>query len=351
MKRSSRRYGKWLLLGLILLLPITMMWVVASHPLPTGRSLEHSRRLPATKGVPYYHGGVQGYVWLDARTVRQVDSVSNATLDIKDTDVETGTVRKIASYPKGKEGGFISQQLFHLSPDRKWQLFTGFTTSTVMSLSAKPALVQTPLNKPGVLNKPTTILQVAAWMPDSLHWLELSEDKSGNSLLLVHTLDGKIVQRIVVPGVAQWRTLLGVTEHGAALVGENIAKQGQGPRMKYLEVNIKTGQTTENTALNQVSSLQNPEIYTPVLSPKGDRLAWATRHNPGLLIGILRMLRHKPQTARYEISSCRLDGSQLHGVDNVECQGREEVEMMDWLPDNQQISFTFRDTLYTAPVD
>jgi len=294
---------------------------------------------------------VQGYIWLDASTVRQVDSFSHATLDINDTDVETGTMRKIASYPKGKERGFTSEQLFHLSPDRKWLLFTGFDTNTVMSLTAKPSLVQIPLNKPLVPNKPTTILQGAAWMPDSLHWLELSEDKSGNGLLLVHTLDGKTAQGIAVPGVVQWRTLLGITEHGAALLGENIAKQGQETRVKYLEVNLKTGQTTENTALNQVPSLRSPEIYTPVLSPTGDRIAWATRHNPGILIGILRMLGHKPQTTPYEISTCRLDGSQLHSVDNVECQGREMVEMMEWLPDNKQISFTFRDTLYTVPAD
>jgi len=350
MKRSSRGYWKRLLLGLILLLPITMMWVVVSHPLPTGRSLAHSRCLPATKGVPYYHGAVQGYTWLDASTVRQVD-FSNATLDINDTNVENGTVRKIASYPKGKEGGFTAPQLLHLSPDRKWQLFTGFDTNTLLSLSAKSAPVQTPLNKPGVPKTSITIFQAAAWMPDSLHWLELSEDKSGNSLLLVHTLDGQTGRRIVIPGVAQWRTLLGITEHGAALLGENIAKQGQATHMRYLEVDIKTGQTTENASLNQVPSLRSPEIYMPVLSPKGDRIAWATRHSPGLLIGILRMLRHKPQTTRYEISTCRLDGSQLKSVDNVECQGREEVEMIDWLPDNKQISFTFRETLYTVPVD
>ncbi|MCW3051416.1 MAG: hypothetical protein JWN14_586 [Chthonomonadales bacterium] len=351
MKRNLRGFGKWVLLGTILLIPITMAWIVVSHPLPTGSSLAHSHRLPATQGVPNFVGSAQGYVWLDEKTVRQVNSVPVKTIDIKDTDVETGRVRKVASYPKGKETGYVADQLTHLSPDRKWILYSGFNVHTMMALTGKPFSIQIPLDTKLVLGQSITILQRAAWMPDSLHWLELSEDKSGNSVLLLHALDGKTAQRFVVPGAAQWRTLLGLTARGTALLEMNTANSGHTAHMKFLEVDLKTGQCMENAALNKVPSLQEAEMFTPTLSPHGDRIAWATRHNPDIVTNFARMFRHKPQTARYEIWSCRLDGSQVHCADRVECQGRDEVEMTNWLPDNKRISFAFRDTFYIVPAD
>jgi hypothetical protein len=351
LKQKWYRQGKWLLLGLILLIPITLVWILMFRPLPSGASLARSRRLPATKGTVDYGGSAMGYAWADATTIRQIDSVSGNSLDVKDIDVATGAVRKRASYPKGKETGYIAEQLIHLSPDRKWVLYTGFTTDTMMSLTGRPVSYQLPIDKPPVLNKSITILQRTAWVPDGLHWIELSEDPARKGVILVHTVDGKTLKRVPIPGAAQWRTLLGVTARSTALVEVDTAKSGQRPHVKFLEVDITTGQTVENTALGQVASLADSEIMTPALSPVGDRLVWATRHQSDILTSLARLIRHKPQTARYEISTCRLDGSQVHTVDNVECSGNQTVEMMAWIPDSKQISFAFRNTLYTAPAD
>jgi hypothetical protein len=357
MKRSSRKVVKWLFLGFILLIPIGMCWIIATHPVRTGGRLERSRRLPATQGLTYDSGCRQGYTWLNAGTVRQVDSVWKPALVVKDTDVETGITQTTASFARGKETGFLAEQLTHLSPDRNWVLFTGSNANTLMRVTGRPLSYQIPFDRPSGTKQSTSVPFRAAWMQDSLHWIEFSNDIRGNGTVLVHAIGGRTPKRIVLPpmpplpGAESWQTLVGVTERNTALIEEGIRKKGRLPYLRFMEVDLNTGQSAANAALNQLPPLTKGVWDTPVLSPRGDRIVWVMREYPDMLTVLARMLHRKPQTIRDEVFSCRIDGSHLSLADSMECGHREEISMVDWLPDGKRISFVYDKTLYTAPAD
>ncbi len=362
MKRRSYKWAKWMALGLILLIPLAMVWIVASHPIRTGNNLERSHRLAATKGLAYYSGCEQGYTWLDAGTVRQIDSVEGNALLVKDTDVATGITRTTASFAKRKEEGFIDKNLTHLSPDRKWILYTGSTADTLMRNVGPLVSSQTLFDKSSTKQKPLAyIVHRVAWMRDSLHWVELSEGAQGKGVLILHTIGSPATTRwalapmVAAPGTTPLRMLIGITDRNTALIKEVDWKPGLLTPMRFVEVDLKTGQRSSNTGLSQLAPLTH--LYSsyreePALSPQGDRLVWVRQEYPDLVTILARMLRHKPQTIRYEVLSCRLDGSQYNLVDSVESGNmRERVNMVEWLPDGKQVSFVFQNFLYTAPAD
>lgn len=325
----------------------TAGWRFATRSSEKPAQLQHSTRLPGTSGLRYY----LGYDWASDVTLLQVDTgAPPGPCAVNFRQVVTGASPPSLAFPRGQETGLTGESLTHISPNRRWVLFTGFTSHTVVALTGAPRSYQVKLDFPSVLNQSNPVPVCAAWMPDSSHWLELTQDKQGGSAILLHKLNGSVERRLPFIQKATWHLLVGVTYRNTALIEMNLAPDRQPPQIKLFEIDLQTGVLREHNGLEGLKELRGSDCMSLALSPQGDRLAWVTRTGRSPLSSLHRVIGGKSPITRYTLYTAFLDGAQLTAVDSVDSENREEMAQTHWTPDGKRISFVFNEAIYTVPV-
>jgi hypothetical protein len=125
-------------------------------------------------------------------------------------------------------------------------------------------------------------------------------------------------------------------------------------------------QMADYSLLSASTTVHNSTIRLPMssgvldvaLSSKGDRLAWLLGYDdepPGFLWWLHQLLPSFPwhPQRRVGLWVSRLDGSGMAEIGHQPAlpDGQQEVSHLQWLPGDKQISFLYKDALWTVPAD
>ena len=248
--------------------------------------------------------------------------------------------------------------LHGVSSDGKWLVFSTPTTRTA-DRTHPGSFVFTTLDGTKELRwqAGTFFSAIPLWMQDGHRWVEpIYELKRGMILtaIVVHDLDRPQVDKsLPVVGAARNIGVFGVTVTDQ-LAGTEWFRHGTGMPVSPAEfvtcdVPGLSSSAPGNLHRYQVNLPEGTSSDHMIISPHGDRLAWhlTVRRTTWIDALIHRILPSKPLRSddRQEIWVSNLDGSHMTRIGY-----NSNLFQVQWLPGGKQLSFLYRDGLYTVPV-
>ena len=199
-----------------------------------------------------------------------------------------------------------------------------------------------------------------AWMPDSVHWVEMCPDAQGQPWLVVHALNGKLLsqtkfgakvvnsyQEEPYPGRP---ALLGVSPRGIAVVWDLA-------RHIY---NIDLSRSPAVVTRYTVDVPNDGALLDAVLSPEGNRILWRTHVAPPQWALDLRFRTRIP--CAIGTHTLWLSNSRGGGVRRLDSQTTDDAAGISsdnpdytfnsfrWRPDGKAISFIYDGKLWVYPI-
>lgn len=180
------------------------------------------------------------------------------------------------------------------------------------------------------------------WERNSNGWLDVDIDFDGADYLMVarhyRLQPPGSIRKVALPRVKEdhgaYDYPIGFNAQGSLLmIPYNIDRLQQVP---IYEVDVETGKEPIHKHIVQVP--HGALAYEVVASRKGDRLAW---------VFYFQYPPDKPASVQIWIS--RWDGSAMRPLVRTSTQDRPDD--LRWLPGDQEISFRYKDALWTVPVD
>lgn len=344
---------KLLLTLLLLAISGALVWAFlhsGNHLSTRAAPFETTRGLIANDEV--YSGYVwgkfhrsQSYAWLTDDTVLAINLNSNNTYQVCRVNLRSTQRSAVAHLERflnetNRHGTLFTWQS---SPNGRWILFA----SAVNRLAIYTAIRTDEDYARSWTNRFPNSL--AVWLSDSQGFIEWSV--RGNRWAgRVYRIDVEDTNIVEVPLPASFSDSNQLRGHG----GMTILPFEDPTRTKGQIVQVRFDST--NVALTKLSyqlpNRINPADWMSVMAPTGDRLAWLIFFQQKWPhVEWQREFPFVRSETRYLASLwvSGLDGSDLREIGHL--GAGEDLRRIAWTPDGRRLSYVYRDTLWTVPVD
>jgi hypothetical protein len=271
---------------------------------------------------------------------------------------------------------YMSVSRSYISPDGSQLLWTGYVSGveglwTLYNLKTK-VLTRCSYQQtnPSLYSDEENLV---SWLPDNRRWVSL-DSLAPTPCLVVYSRDGMdgssgayVPLMVPLPYVLPSTPsdidpiveLLGVSQEGDALV--TTWRPGPGETRSFVTCDFAP---VPGAPFKKWAITLGPEVsYSSqrVLSPDKDHIAWKVvcrRSSPFLtMLGrVFSRLRSEPRETA-EIWVSRLDGSGMREIGHLNLHlgpnsvGEKTPSEIRWTPDGKKLSYIYKDTLYTVPVE
>jgi len=297
-----------------------------------------------------------GYAWLSESTIAYQRGPAFYRRELR-----TGHESLVKGFPILSQAEYFGgRERVRFSPDGRWLLWNNNGNLSARMVDGSKRLRWLGENHPSLME---AVPDQPLWMPDSRRWVFPITKVSGRrfnlaALLMGSTdqparidradLQGTDVDTWSIVGVRQDRLLLELITnphpHPPPVNSVELAEVGFGPK--------RTPLRRFTVRLPFTANVQQVEA-----SPRSDRLIWLLRYEE---IPVFQRLLRRLYPS-YQVSSrnllglwiSRLDGSQMREIGHIVTgypYTDDEPQLFEWMPDDEHMSFVYRQKLYTVSI-
>lgn len=303
--------------------------------------------------VQYSSGYTNGfrtdpYLWLNAHEILHFNNDYSIQYPITTYDMTTHQEQTATGLAGVLEGCAISA-----SPDGQWVL-----CNTQRFNTSPPGMSAIRRSDGKIVRWPRlqTWGSAGFWMPDSRHWLCVTDVATGKTIggrpisenrLVIYDVNHPGYKSFAIPGNTGMNNILGVTPQGKVIFDDSPPIWGSPagqpePPLSILEVLLDKPQPTVRTVQVQVPKTPASYAARVLLSPQGDRLLWSCyTSRPNTLASWISFWTRKfyvGGTGSQDIWTCPLNGNAPHHVGTW--SGPHIGFTVAWNPDGKHASMT-----------